>query len=321
MNRRSGVRAAGIVGMAVAAVGCGSEFHPDEAVTVELSIEQIPAQASCVHVSVTGARSVERDVDVNGGEGLVLIMEGLPPGEVRFGGGAFHSVCAAVVPGAPPAWSGDPVDLTLSAGEDRAVSLPLTSAGAVATASSAGCGGGSGTTSDPPPPTTPPPPPPPPAVTPQPLHINFQPSAIATPAGYLADVGDTFGDRGSGLSYGWSSSRVDQAFSFDPPFPGLDLKLWTVIEMAADVTASWEAAVPNGAYSVNIVAGGPFAETLQQVSVEGAPAVAATPGDYSSWVMGTVTVTVTDGRLTLTNTDGQAGTRLCYVDIVPVPAP
>jgi|EP01043_Picozoa_sp_COSAG02_P038249 hypothetical protein len=36
------------------------------------------------------------------------------------------------------------------------------------------------------------------------IFINFQPPTVAAPPGYLADSGALFGDRGNGLSYGWS---------------------------------------------------------------------------------------------------------------------
>ena len=35
------------------------------------------------------------------------------------------------------------------------------------------------------------------------VKINFQDSDSETPDGYLADIGEIFGDRGNGYSYGW----------------------------------------------------------------------------------------------------------------------
>src|SRR5207244_7134905 len=34
-------------------------------------------------------------------------------------------------------------------------------------------------------------------------YINFQPTGVPVPAGYRADYGLAFGDRGNGFSYGW----------------------------------------------------------------------------------------------------------------------
>src|SRR5687767_8879114 len=35
--------------------------------------------------------------------------------------------------------------------------------------------------------------------------VNFQPAASPTPAGYVADAGLVYGDRGNGFSYGWDA--------------------------------------------------------------------------------------------------------------------
>ena len=48
------------------------------------------------------------------------------------------------------------------------------------------------------------------------LHVNFQPTGAAVPAGYLADTGAVFADRGNGFSYGWNlsaSSAEDRSTS------------------------------------------------------------------------------------------------------------
>ena len=34
--------------------------------------------------------------------------------------------------------------------------------------------------------------------------INFQPAKTPVPAGYLADSGEIYGDRGNGYTYGWN---------------------------------------------------------------------------------------------------------------------
>src|SRR5687768_17539168 len=38
--------------------------------------------------------------------------------------------------------------------------------------------------------------------------VNFQPAGAAVPAGYVADVGLVYGDRGNGLSYGWDATNT-----------------------------------------------------------------------------------------------------------------
>jgi glucose/arabinose dehydrogenase len=40
------------------------------------------------------------------------------------------------------------------------------------------------------------------------VNINFQPAGVPVPAGYLADTGAVFGNRGNGQSYGWNADNT-----------------------------------------------------------------------------------------------------------------
>lgn len=42
-------------------------------------------------------------------------------------------------------------------------------------------------------------------------RVNFQPAGVLPPAGWLADTGEAFGDRGNGFSYGWSADNTANA--------------------------------------------------------------------------------------------------------------
>jgi hypothetical protein len=151
--------------------------------------------------------------------------------------------------------------------------------------------------------------------------IDFQPRGAPTGAGYLPDTGEVFAERGNGLRYGWTVAHSDRAQSFERPFPSLDVRIWTIIEMASGGgEPAWEIALAHGRYLVTVVAGGPAAVGRQSVSVEGMSALDVTPGDYAPWVKGTATVSVSDGRLSLGTTADAPHTRLCSVDIVPAPA-
>jgi len=89
-------------------------------------------------------------------------------------------------------------------------------------------------------------------------RVNFQPSAAPTFPGYLVDGGAAFGARGNGFTYGWnvdnaantrdrnSTASPDQRYdTFNLLNPG-------------KTGAVWEIAVPNGNYSVHVVAGDPL---------------------------------------------------------------
>src|SRR3954464_13811815 len=40
------------------------------------------------------------------------------------------------------------------------------------------------------------------------VNVNFQPAAAAVPAGYVADGGLAYGDRGNGFIYGWDAANT-----------------------------------------------------------------------------------------------------------------
>ena len=78
--------------------------------------------------------------------------------------------------------------------------------------------------------------------------------------------------------------------------------------------------MPNDSYSVHVVAGDPdYWETGRdyRVNVEGVLTVNGVPSSTSRWKEGTQTVTVSDGRLTITNASGSTGGALCFVEITP----
>jgi N-acetylneuraminic acid mutarotase len=146
--------------------------------------------------------------------------------------------------------------------------------------------------------------------------VNFQPPGAAVPAGYLADEGAVFGDRGNGLSYGWDV--LNTAYARDRNAANSpDQRYDTFNSMQRSGAGSvWEIAVPNGSYSVHVVAGDPSAyDSTYAVNVEGVLVVSGHPTGTVKWFEGTRTVTVSDGRLTLTNAAGSANNKVCFVDI------
>ena len=68
---------------------------------------------------------------------------------------------------------------------------------------------------------------------------------------------------------------------------------------------TWEVALPNGQYAVHLVAGDPsYTNSIYKFNAEGVLVVSGTPNSSSRWIEGTKTVTVSDGRLTITNALG-----------------
>ncbi len=146
-------------------------------------------------------------------------------------------------------------------------------------------------------------------------HVNFQPSGAAVPNGYVADTGATFAARGNGLSYGWNatnSNAIDRnsALSADQRYDTLNLM------QKGGKTFRWEIAVPNGVYDVHVVAGDASQTSgSYRVNAETVLVVNGAPSAANRWIEGTASVTVTDGRLTLTNASGASNNRINFIDI------
>lgn len=147
--------------------------------------------------------------------------------------------------------------------------------------------------------------------------VNFQPAGATVPAGYTPDTGAVFGDRGSGRTFGWnvdnSVNARDRNASGSP-----DQRYDTLNHMQKPGGATvWEFAVPNGTYTVHVVAGDPVnTDSTYRISVEGVPVVSGTPTGAKHWFEGTVRVTVGDGRISVTNGSGAVNNKLNYVDII-----
>lgn len=132
-------------------------------------------------------------------------------------------------------------------------------------------------------------------------HINFQPASAPAYSGYLVDSGATYASRGNGFTYGWAASAatVDRNNSASP-----DQRYDTYANMGAlpSQSAKWELSVPNGSYNVTLVAGDPAMTGAQTILMEGGSFLNGTPTSAQRWITKTGTVSVSDGKLTMTRT-------------------
>jgi hypothetical protein len=147
--------------------------------------------------------------------------------------------------------------------------------------------------------------------------VSFRPAASPVPAGYVGDSGAAYGARGGGLTYGWNGDNSaatrdrNSAVSADELHDGL-----IHLQKPELPDARWEIAVPNGTYSVHIVAGDPdHFDSVFRLNVEGVPVVSGTPTTSSRWVEGTGTVTVNDGKLTISNGSGASNNKMNFVEL------
>lgn len=144
-------------------------------------------------------------------------------------------------------------------------------------------------------------------------RINFQPSGAAIPSGYIADTGATYGAR-NGFTYGWNLAAV--ATYMKDRGVLADQRYDTFAHTQANGNYTWQMAVPNGTYRVKMVCGDPsYFDSTYRLDVEGVRACNAAPTTGARFVEATVTVTVTDGILNITNATGSVNNKLAFLDI------
>ena len=151
---------------------------------------------------------------------------------------------------------------------------------------------------------------PPPAPTAS-YAINFQPAGAPVPDGFTADSGEAY-DRGRG--YGWTISPGtegtrdrDNATSPDQSYDTLIL---------ADASGKWEFELANGTYMVTICVGDPWwAYSTNIIQLEGIQVINDTVSSEQKWIEKTGTVSVNDGRLTVTFQGSTPHSQLCWIKI------
>lgn len=169
------------------------------------------------------------------------------------------------------------------------------------------------------------------------LKINFQSETAPVPDGYLRDFGEPFGERtganqGDGLSYGWvepgTHTPIDLVGNGRDREILDDQRLDTLMHMEIPeeneggvvATGAWEIAIPNGVYEVTVAVGDPAVGTAPEshtINVEGVNAIdgfGTSPTAGPDNTSATVTVTVSDGTLTIDSIGG-TNTKINYVEI------
>ena len=144
-------------------------------------------------------------------------------------------------------------------------------------------------------------------------RVNFQPAAAPVPIGYLPDSGEVFADRGNGYSYGFDTDTFETIWRDSHS----DLRYDTFNHLQKPSTnwAIWEIALPNETYEVHVVCGDPdYINQNNTIDVEGTVLSDASSG-LSYFDEYDVTVTVSDGRLTIQPSFGASNAKICFVDI------
>ena len=148
-------------------------------------------------------------------------------------------------------------------------------------------------------------------------RINFQPAGAAVPGGYLPDVGAVLGLRSEGERFGWNADNTAQTRDRNATnSPDQRYDTLTHLQKPANPNAVWEIVVPNGTYTVRIVAGdAAHFDGVFRLNVEGNLALSGTPSASTRWFDVTSSVTVSDGRLTISNGSGAGNNKICFVEI------
>jgi len=151
-----------------------------------------------------------------------------------------------------------------------------------------------------------------------PIKINFQPSSAPVPSGYLVDSGAVYGARGNGQTYGWNVANTANAVDLNSPnTPGADQRYdtfeWT---QKAGGGSVWELAVPNGTYLVRIGAGEDSTNAFYHTLVEGQVILSDGPVTGATWLHRSKVVTVSDGKVTVTNGNGAVNNKINFIEVV-----
>ena len=156
-------------------------------------------------------------------------------------------------------------------------------------------------------------------------RINFQTANAPTPEGWLPDLGDLFGDRGNGETYGWTEAphAMRQRFELENPAPSMMHDGLAVMRGAV-----WEMDVPNGLYRVRVVAGDPISTNQRQIfdlNGERVFNITTTPSEDvfenipvtadDRWADGVITVPVWEGKLRLEPHELSPDAKVCFLEI------
>jgi hypothetical protein len=158
-------------------------------------------------------------------------------------------------------------------------------------------------------------------------HINFTASPPDPVVNYLPDTGLAYGSRVNGLTFGWNiDNSVDARNRNAANSPDELHDSLNQMEKPADPNAWWGIAVPNGTYSVHLLSGDPgFIDSVFKINVGGTLsagtvsggtlAINGTPTSAAHWLENTVTVTVTNGVLYVSNAAGSSNNKINEIDI------
>ncbi|WP_439584266.1 malectin domain-containing carbohydrate-binding protein, partial [Dyadobacter bucti] len=157
----------------------------------------------------------------------------------------------------------------------------------------------------------------------EPVKIDFLPAANTVASGFTADNGLPFD---AGRKFGWVNAATqvpsDYIGNMRLRAGSGDAKQMTLVQMQSAVDnaapGAWEHVVPNGRYTVTVGAGDDrYYDSNHQINVEGLPVITDfISSAQNKFRIGTATVQVNDGKLTI-NATGGTNTKMTYLTFSP----
>jgi len=147
------------------------------------------------------------------------------------------------------------------------------------------------------------------------VKINFQSTNSRTPEGYLPDIGEVFGDRGNGFSYGFD---VDIQGDARERNSNLDQRYDTLVQMQKGDSRTWEIELPNGGYDVFVACGdASYNDHINTIDVEGN--ILTDPDGRDNYDEYNLAAFISDGRLTIKPAPGGLKCRIMFLHISTLP--
>jgi hypothetical protein len=157
----------------------------------------------------------------------------------------------------------------------------------------------------------------------QEIKVNFQPSGTTIPAGYIADTGLAYDNtRGFGwIDGGTRLPKINDLTRYRNSTDELRLRSYNHLQHSTNPAAVWEYKIANGTYQVTVSAGdADYLDSKHTLNVERVAAISGfVPTSTQKYKSGTVTVTVSDGKLTI-DAVGGTNSKMNYVTIAPAPS-
>ncbi|MDB6024353.1 MAG: extracellular repeat protein family [Verrucomicrobiales bacterium] len=161
------------------------------------------------------------------------------------------------------------------------------------------------------------------------VRIVFRPTENGAPPGYVVDTGAVYAPHTNGLTYGWNTDVSKFVVDRNNPAQAVSKQVRSPDSRYAGVAcmdhpefekpAFWGISLPNGTYSVHLVAGDPgLYDSAYAININDTLVLEGIPDQAKHWVETTKTLPVTNQKLIITNNPKGINNKLCFMEIQEV---